>query len=175
MSRCYAYVGEFERLTERIGYWVDTEHAYYTFHPSYVESVWWDLKQLFENGLLYEDYKVIPYCPRCETGLSSHELGQPDVYADETDESAYVKFRLTDAGERGELGGATHLAVWTTTPWTLLSNVAVAVNPEVSYARSRWRHRGRRARHVRLRRGRHGIGDVPGMRVDRSALRAALH
>ncbi|MFY9782254.1 MAG: isoleucine--tRNA ligase [Acidimicrobiales bacterium] len=128
-----AYVGDFERLTERIGYWVDTEHAYYTFHPSYVESVWWELKQLFENGLLYEDYKVIPYCPRCETGLSSHELGQPDVYADETDESAYVKFRLTDAGERGELGGATHLAVWTTTPWTLLSNVAVAVNPEVSY------------------------------------------
>ena len=62
------YVGEFERLTERIGYWIDMEHAYYTFHASYVESVWWHLKQLFESGLFYEDYKVIPYCPRCETG-----------------------------------------------------------------------------------------------------------
>jgi isoleucyl-tRNA synthetase len=128
------YIGDFERLTERIGYWVDMEHAYYTFHPSYVESVWWHLKQLFENGLLYEDLKVIPYCPRCETGLSSHELGQPGVYTDETEESCYVKFALVDAHGRGDLGGATHLAVWTTTPWTLLSNVAVAVNPGVTYA-----------------------------------------
>jgi isoleucyl-tRNA synthetase len=127
------YVGEFERLTERIGYWTDMEHAYYTFHASYVESVWWHLKQLFDKGLLYEDLKVIPYCPRCETGLSSHELGQPGAHSDETDESCYVKFRLTDAGERSDLGGATHLAVWTTTPWTLLSNVAVAVNPDVTY------------------------------------------
>ncbi len=71
------HVDEFERLTERIGFWLDTEHAYFTYHPSYVESVWWNLKQLFERGLLYEDFKVIPYCPRCETGLSSHELGQP--------------------------------------------------------------------------------------------------
>jgi len=127
------YVGEFERLTERIGYWTDMEHAYYTFHPAYVESVWWHLKQLFSNGLLYEDLKVIPYCPRCETGLSSHELGQPDVYYDETDESSYVTLRLTDASGRDDLGGATHLAVWTTTPWTLISNVAVAVNPEITY------------------------------------------
>src|SRR5665213_2771103 len=127
------YVGEFERLTDRIGYWTDMEHAYYTFHASYIESVWWHLKQLFDKGLLYEDFKVIPYCPSCETGLSSHELGQPGVYTDETDESCYVKFRLTDASERIDLGGATHLAVWTTTPWTLLSNVAVAVNPDVTY------------------------------------------
>ncbi|HEY5265608.1 MAG TPA: isoleucine--tRNA ligase [Acidimicrobiales bacterium] len=127
------YVGEFESLTERIGYWTDMEHAYYTFHASYVESVWWHLKQLFDKGLLYEDFKVIPYCTSCETGLSSHELGQPGVYSDETDESCYVKFRLTDASTRTDLGGATHLAVWTTTPWTLLSNVAVAVNPDVSY------------------------------------------
>jgi isoleucyl-tRNA synthetase len=128
------YVEEFERLTERIGYWIDTEHAYYTYHPSYIESVWWHLKQLFDRGLLYEDFKVVPYCQRCETGLSSHELGQPGVYTDETDESAYVKFALTDAHGRSDLGGATHLAVWTTTPWTLISNVAVAVNPEVTYA-----------------------------------------
>ncbi len=127
------YVGEFERLTERVGYWTDMEHAYYTFHPEYIESVWWHLQQLFDRGLLYEDLKVVPYCPRCGTALSSHELGQPEVYTDELDESAYVKLRITDAEAHGGLFGATHLAVWTTTPWTLLSNVAVAVNPLVSY------------------------------------------
>ncbi len=128
------YVGEFERLTERIGYWTDMEHAYYTFHPAYVESVWWQLQQLFERGLLYEDLKVVPYCPRCGTALSSHELGQPGVYTDELDESAFVRLAITDADAHGGLHGATHLAVWTTTPWTLLSNVAVAVNPEITYA-----------------------------------------
>ena len=128
------YVGEFEKLTERIGYWTDIEHAYYTYHPAYVESVWWQLQQLFDRGLLYEDLKVVPYCPRCGTALSSHELGQPGVYTDEVDESCYVQFRITDADAHGGLHGATHLAVWTTTPWTLLSNVAVAVNPDVTYA-----------------------------------------
>ncbi len=128
------YVGEFERLTERIGYWTDMEHAYYTFHPEYVESVWWQLQQLFDRGLLYEDLKVVPYCPRCGTALSSHELGQPEVYTDESDESCYVRLRITDAERHERLGGATHLAVWTTTPWTLPSNVAIAVNPEVTYA-----------------------------------------
>ena len=128
------YVGEFERLTERIGYWTDMEHAYYTFHPSYIESVWWQLQQLFDRGLLYEDLKVVPYCPRCETALSSHELGQPGVYTDEVDESAFVRLAITDGDEHPQLGGATHLAVWTTTPWTLLSNVAVAVNPDITYA-----------------------------------------
>ncbi len=127
------YVGEFERLTERIGYWTDMDNAYFTFHPAYVESVWWHLKQLFDQGLLYEDVKVVPYCPRCETALSSHELGQPGVYYDEVDESAYVKLPLV-AVAPAELAGATHLAVWTTTPWTLLANVAVAVNPDVTYA-----------------------------------------
>ena len=129
-----AYVGDFEKLTERIGYWLDFDSAYWTFTPSYVESVWWQLQQLFNRGLLYEDLKVIPYCPRCGTALSSHELGQPGVYYDEVDESCYVRLRLLDADGRSDLGGATHLAVWTTTPWTLLSNVGVAVNPEVTYA-----------------------------------------
>ncbi len=128
------YVGEFERLTERIGYWTDMEHAYYTYHPSYVESVWWQLQQLFDRGLLYEDLKVVPYCPRCGTALSSHELGQPGVYTDESDESCYVQLRITDAQLHPGLHGATHLTVWTTTPWTLLSNVAIAVNPGVTYA-----------------------------------------
>ena len=127
------YVDDFEKVTERIGYWTDMEHAYFTFHPSYVESVWWQLQQLFDRGLLYEDLKVVPYCPRCGTALSSHELGQPEVYTDEVDESCYVRLRITDADLHGGLGGATHLAVWTTTPWTLLSNVAVAANPEVNY------------------------------------------
>jgi isoleucyl-tRNA synthetase len=127
------FVGEFERLTERIGYWTDMEHAYYTFHSEYVQSVWWHLQQLFEHGLLYEDLKVIPYCSRCGTSLSSHELGQPEVYTEEVDESAYVRLAITDGGAH-EVAGATHLAVWTTTPWTLLSNVAVAVNPEITYA-----------------------------------------
>jgi isoleucyl-tRNA synthetase len=128
------YIGEFERLTERIGYWVDFDAAYYTFHASYVESVWWQLQQLFDRGLLYEDLKVIPYCPRCGTSLSSHELGQPGVYSDEVDESCYILLALSDQDRPSELAGATHLAVWTTTPWTLLSNVAVAVNPDVTYA-----------------------------------------
>jgi isoleucyl-tRNA synthetase len=109
------YVGEFERLTERIGYWTDMEHAYYTFHPSYIESVWWHLQQLFNRDLLYEDLKVVPYCPRCGTALSSHELGQPEVYTDESDESCYVQLRITDAPAHGGLKGATHLGVWTTT------------------------------------------------------------
>jgi isoleucyl-tRNA synthetase len=128
------YVGEFEKLTERIGYWTDVEHAYYTYHPSYIESVWWQLQQLFDRDLLYKDLKVVPYCPRCGTALSSHELGQPGVHTDEVDESAYVKFAITDADQHGGLQGATHLAVWTTTPWTLPSNVAIAVNPDVTYA-----------------------------------------
>jgi isoleucyl-tRNA synthetase len=128
------YVGEFEKLTERIGYWTDVEHAYYTYHPSYVESVWWQLQQLFDRGLLYKDLKVVPYCPRCGTALSSHELGQPGVHTEEIDESCYVQLAITDAAAHRGLQGATHLAVWTTTPWTLLSNVAVAVNPEVTYA-----------------------------------------
>jgi isoleucyl-tRNA synthetase len=128
------YVGEFERLTERIGYWTDFDHAYYTYHRSYIESVWWQLQQLFDRELLYKDLKVVPYCPRCGTALSSHELGQPGVHGDEVDESAYVRLRILDAAEHGGLHGATHLAVWTTTPWTLLSNVAIAINPEVTYA-----------------------------------------
>ena len=92
----YSYVDEFARLTKRIGYWVDMDAAYWTLDSSYIESVWWHLQQLFDQGLLYEDLKVVPYCPRCGTALSSHELGQPDVYRDEEDESAYVRFRLVD-------------------------------------------------------------------------------
>ena len=129
----YKYVDEFERLTTRIGYWVDMGDAYWTLNPSYVESVWWHLQQLFDQGLLYEDLKVVPYCPRCGTALSSHELGQEDVYRDEEDESAYVRLRLVDP-DPAVVGDAQWLAVWTTTPWTLLSNTGVAVNPDLTYA-----------------------------------------
>ena len=133
MSRCYSYVDEFARLTTRIGYWVDMDSAYWTLDPTYIESVWWHLQQLFDQGLLYEDLKVVPYCPRCGTALSSHELGQADVYRDEEDESAYVRLRLVDP-DPAVVGDAEWLAVWTTTPWTLLSNTGVAVNPELTYA-----------------------------------------
>jgi isoleucyl-tRNA synthetase len=129
----YSYVGDFARLTTRIGYWVDMDSAYWTLSSSYVESVWWHLQQMFDQGLLYEDVKVVPYCPRCGTALSSHELGQPDVYRDEEDESAYVRLHLVDP-DPSVLGDAAWLAVWTTTPWTLLSNTGVAVHPELTYA-----------------------------------------
>jgi isoleucyl-tRNA synthetase len=129
----YSYVDEFTRLTTRIGYWLDTDAAYWTLSPSYIESVWWHLRQLFDQGLLYEDLKVVPYCPRCGTALSSHELGQPGVYTDEEDESAYVRFPLVDP-DPAVTGEAEALAIWTTTPWTLLSNTGVAVNPTLTYA-----------------------------------------
>jgi isoleucyl-tRNA synthetase len=137
------YVDEWQSLTERIGYWIDSESAYWTFTPDYVESVWWNLKSLWDQGLLYEDIKVVPYCPRCGTALSSHELGQPDVYREVVDESAYVRLPLLDDGEaadrlrttlgRESLQGLS-LVAWTTTPWTLLSNTGAAVGPDLAYA-----------------------------------------
>jgi isoleucyl-tRNA synthetase len=127
------YVAEFAELTTRIGYWVDLDDAYWTLSSQYVQSVWWHLQQLFEKGLLYEDLKVVPYCPRCGTALSSHELGQPGVYEDEEDESVYVALPLVDP-DRALLGDAEAVVVWTTTPWTLPSNTGVAVHPELTYA-----------------------------------------
>ncbi len=126
------YVEDWNALTERIGYWTDLDDAYRTFDRSYIESVWWYLKSLHAKGLLYEDLKVVPYCPRCGTALSSHELGQPEVYSDEEDESAYVKLALCDP-DPAVAGDARWLVVWTTTPWTLLSNTGVAVHPDLWY------------------------------------------
>ncbi|MEO6471263.1 MAG: isoleucine--tRNA ligase, partial [Aeromicrobium sp.] len=116
----------FEEMTDRMGYWVDMSEPYRTMDSSYVESVWWGLTQIFDKGLLAEDFRVAPYCPRCGTTLSDHELAQG--YEDITDSSVYVRFPLTS----GPLAG-TAMLVWTTTPWTLVSNTAVAVNPEVTY------------------------------------------
>jgi isoleucyl-tRNA synthetase len=121
------HVDAFEQMTERMGYWVDTDDPYRTMDSSYVESVWWALKQIHDKGLLVEDYRVAPYCPRCGTGLSDHELAQG--YETVTDPSVYVRFPLTS----GEYAGRASLLVWTTTPWTLVSNTAVAVHPEVDY------------------------------------------
>ena len=129
----YTYVGEFTRLTTRIGYWLDRTRPTGHSAPTYIESVWWHLEHLFDQGLLYEDLKVVPYCPRCGTALSSHELGQPGVYSDEEDESAYVRLPIVDP-DPSVIGEAQALAVWTTTPWTLLSNTGVAVNPDLTYA-----------------------------------------
>ncbi|MBR7835645.1 isoleucine--tRNA ligase [Actinospica durhamensis] len=121
------HVGEFEKLSDRMGFWVDMSQAYRTMDPSYIESVWWSLKQIFDKGLLAQDHRVAPYCPRCGTGLSDHELAQG--YETVVDPSVYVRMPLTS----GPLAGRAALLVWTTTPWTLVSNTAVAVHPEVTY------------------------------------------
>jgi isoleucyl-tRNA synthetase len=126
------HVDEFEQLTRRMGYWVDMASAYRTMDASYVESVWWSLKQIADKGLLVEDHRVAPYCPRCGTALSDHEVAQG--YQLVTDPSVYVRFPVT-SGPLAELGAA--LLVWTTTPWTLVSNTAVAVHPDVTYVAAR--------------------------------------
>jgi isoleucyl-tRNA synthetase len=120
----FRYKEDWEALSDRIGYWLDYEHPYVTYTPAYVESVWWLLSRLHERKLLYRGHRVLPYCPRCGTVLSSHELAQG--YEEVTTNSVYVTFPLAD-------GSGRELLVWTTTPWTLLSNVAVAVHPELQY------------------------------------------
>ena len=123
------HVDAFTTMTNRMGFWVDFDQAYWTMAPEYVESVWWSLKEIWKKGLLVQDHRVAPYCPRCGTGLSDHELAQG--YETVTDPSVYVRFPVT-SGELADLGAA--LLVWTTTPWTLVSNTAVAVHPDVDYA-----------------------------------------
>ncbi len=130
-----SHVEDWTRLTERIGFWIDTDDAYRTLDPGYIESVWWALKTIHEQGLLYEKLKVVPYCPRCGTALSSHELGQPGVYRDVIDPSVYVRFPVTKG--RASVQPGDELLIWTTTPWTLVSNAAVAVDPELIYVRAR--------------------------------------
>jgi isoleucyl-tRNA synthetase len=131
----FEFLEDWNALTERIGFWVDLEHAYRTLDPSYVESVWWALRQIHDRGLLYEGHKVVPYCPRCGTALSSHELGQPGGYRDVVDPSIYVRLPVAEDG--GPLQAGDELLVWTTTPWTLVSNAAVAVDPELTYVRAK--------------------------------------
>ena len=112
------------RLTDRIAFWVDLDDAYVTYTNEYIESVWWILKNFWERDLLFKGYKIVPYCPRCGTPLSDHEVALG--YEDATDPSVFVRMPLVDKPD-------TSLLVWTTTPWTLPANVAVAVGPDVDY------------------------------------------
>jgi isoleucyl-tRNA synthetase len=124
----FEYVEEWNRLTERIAFWVDLDDPYVTLQDRYIESVWWSLSELFKQGRLYEGHKVVPYCPRDGTPLSSHEVAQG--YQDVVDASIFVRFPLLDDDSES-------LLIWTTTPWTLPGNAAVAVNPTVTYVRAR--------------------------------------
>lgn len=122
----FTYEQEWRRMTERVGFWIDMDHPYVTYHNTYIESVWWALKKIWEKGLLYKGHKVVPYCPRCGTSLSSHEVAQG--YEEVEDPSVFVKFPV--AGEKD-----TYFLVWTTTPWTLPSNVALAVKDDYTYVK----------------------------------------
>lgn len=124
----FTYEREWRRMTERIGYWLDMDHPYITLDNNYIESVWWILKQFFDAGLIYEGHKIMPYCSRCGTPLASHEVSLG--YKDETIDSIYVRMKLV--GKEGE-----YFLVWTTTPWTLPSNVALAVNASYTYVRAK--------------------------------------
>jgi len=166
----FTYKEDWERFSERIGYWLDYSRPYVTFSPEYIESVWWLLKQLDERGLLYRGHKSVPYCPRCGTALSSHEVAQG--YEEVFDPSLY--FLCPWAGANGEAdpeGRA--FVVWTTTPWTLPSNVALAIHPDLAYVEVEYRGRrlvlaearvaavlGEEARVVR----RYGPGELVGQR-----------
>ena len=124
----WKYLHEWEKMSEQVGYWVDMEHPYITYENNYIESEWWSLKKIHEKGLLYQGHKIVPYCPRCGTALSSHEVAQGYKNVKET--SAFVRFRV-----KGEEN--LYLLAWTTTPWTLPSNLALCVNPRDTYCRLR--------------------------------------
>jgi isoleucyl-tRNA synthetase len=125
------HVDEFTQMTRRMGYWVDFDRAYWTMDPEYIESVWWSLAEIFRAGLLVQDHRVAPYCPRCGTTLSDHELAQG--YETVIDPSVYAKFPVSDP-EWTDRYPDLALLVWTTTPWTLVSNTAVAAKPDATYA-----------------------------------------
>jgi isoleucyl-tRNA synthetase len=124
------YVEDWERMTERLGFWIDLSQAYWTMDTEYIESVWWSLKELHRQGFLYEAHRSVAYCPRCGTALSDHEVAQG--YATVTDPSVFAKFRIIEAPDP-DLAGA-FLVAWTTTPWTLPSNLGLAVDPGEGYA-----------------------------------------
>jgi isoleucyl-tRNA synthetase len=119
----FSYVNMWREMSERVGYWIDMDNPYVTYHNDYIESVWWALKQMWDKDLLYKGHKIMPYCPRCGTSLSSHEVAQG--YKDVKEASAYVKYKVKDEEK--------YILVWTTTPWTLPSNVALAVNKKYDY------------------------------------------
>ena len=122
----WKYKGEWEKMSERIGYWADMDNPYITYDDKYIESVWWALKTIADKGLIYKGHKIVPYCPRCGTALSSHEVAQG--YKDVEEVSIFVNFKLVDEDN-------TYFVVWTTTPWTLPSNIALCVNPTSDYTK----------------------------------------
>ena len=119
----WKYKGEWEKMSDRVGYWADMEHPYITYDDNYIESVWWALKTIADKGLLYKGYKIVPYCPRCGTALASHEVAQG--YKDVKETSVFVKFKRKNADG--------YFLAWTTTPWTLPSNVALCMNADENY------------------------------------------
>jgi isoleucyl-tRNA synthetase len=125
------HVDEFAAMTRRMGYWVDMDSAYWTMDPGYIESVWWSLKTIYDKGLLVQDHRVAPYCPRCGTGLSDHELAQG--YETVVDPAVYVRLPITGGPLLDQYPNIA-LVIWTTTPWTLVSNTAVAVKPDAEYS-----------------------------------------
>ncbi len=151
------YKDKWDELTRRIGYWVDLEHPYITFNTQYIETLWWLLKQLYTKGLLYEDVSIQPYSPAAGTGLSSHELNQPGTYKDVRDTSCVAMFALSLQGKNEQsalanrlikiaeshavkapsslerAGGEVFFLAWTTTPWTLPSNLGLTVGPNIDY------------------------------------------
>ncbi|HID40316.1 MAG TPA: isoleucine--tRNA ligase, partial [Calditrichaeota bacterium] len=132
----WAYQRDWEKLTQRIGFWLDMQNPYVTYEPDYIETLWWVIKQIDKKGLLYKDYKVVPYCPRCGTSLSSHEVALG--YKRIKEPAIYLKFEVKTQNSKLKTQNnnsklKTYLLVWTTTPWTLPGNVAVAVNPEFTY------------------------------------------
>lgn len=122
----FTYQSEWEEMSERVGFWADMNEPYVTYHNDYIESVWWALRQIWDKGLLYKGHKIMPYCPRCGTALSSHEVAQG--YKDVKENSLIVKFKV--AGKEND-----YILAWTTTPWTLPSNIALCVNPSETYVK----------------------------------------
>lgn len=130
------YTSEWNRLTELMGYWVDMDTPYVTYHNKYIESVWWLLNRIYEKDLLYKGYTIQPYSPKAGTGLSSHELNQPGCYKEVTDMTAIAQFRVKDSELKRDLFGdlTVDILAWTTTPWTLPSNTALCVGPNIEYS-----------------------------------------
>jgi isoleucyl-tRNA synthetase len=122
----FSYIKEWNVSTEELAYWIDLENPYRTLDNSYIESVWWSLKELYDKKMLYEGHKVVPFCPRCGTPLSSHEVALG--YKDITEESIYIAFKIKD--KKGE-----YILAWTTTPWTLPGNIALAIGENIDYVK----------------------------------------
>ena len=136
----WQYKEEWEKLTERIGFWLDLEHPYVTYHKEYVESLWWIFKEVHRRGYLYQGHKVVPQCPRCGTALSSHEVAQG--YKEVTEPSIYVKFKIKTGNQYIKVGD--YILSWTTTPWTLPGNVALAVGKDIDYILTEDKENGER-------------------------------